>query len=301
MRGREAGYLWGVFEKNCISNCWVNLTNNRFPTYTLPRHWPTVGATLGQWLRRWTNISPILDRCLLGMTHGRLKRAVNHYSSHMWCRDSDQKIRSSYRNIWQQMWISCIEWQLGNLIIELFKPYGAEIRKYINQHGDKRVFSIWNHHKSLVGSFRFTWIPMSWVYGHYKWCTLSARGSTLDAGPDGSFVSTGACKWNEMNRALGHLCAHIELGLVTWGYQVRIPVGTDMCHSGCAYTVLQTVQRHGVYSAAYDTVHYKEPLKSFEISIGHSPGFGLPSVAILPWLCRKQRKAIVIYIDFSDV
>ena len=47
---------------------------------------------------------------------------------------------------------------------------------------------------------------------------------------------------------------------------------------------IQTVQRHGVYSAAYGTVHYKEPLKSFEIghSVGHSPGLGLPSVAILP-------------------
>ena len=73
-----------------------------------------------------------------------------------------------------------------------------------------------------------------------------------------------------------------RLGLVTWGYQVRIPVGTDICHRGCAYTVLQTVQRHGVYSAAYGTVHYKEPLKSFEIRVGHSLGFWLPSVAILP-------------------
>ena len=49
--------------------------------------------------------------------------------------------------------------------------------------------------------------------------------------------------------------------------------------TGCAYTVLQTVQKHGVYSASCGTVHYKEPLKSFEISVGHSPGFGLPSVA----------------------
>ena len=46
-----------------------------------------------------------------------------------------------------------------------------------------------------------------------------------------------------------------------------------MCHRGCAYTVLQTVQRHGVYSAAYGTVHYKEPLKSFKIRVGHSHGF----------------------------
>ena len=81
------------------------------------------------------------------------------------------------------------------------------------------------------------------------------------AGPDGSFVST---------------------GLVTWVSQVRFWVGTDICHRGWAYTVLQTVQRHGVYSAAYGTVHYKEPLKSFEIRVGHGPGFGLPSVAILP-------------------
>ena len=73
-----------------------------------------------------------------------------------------------------------------------------------------------------------------------------------------------------------------RLGLVTWRYQVRIPVGPDICHCGCAYTVLQTVQRPGVYSAAYGSVYYKEPLKSFEITVGHSPGFGLPSVAILP-------------------
>ena len=40
------------------------------------------------------------------------------------------------------------------------------------------------------------------------------------------------------------------------------------------------------------TVHYKEPLKSFEIRVGHSPGFGHPSVAILPILFRKRRKEI---------
>ena len=73
-----------------------------------------------------------------------------------------------------------------------------------------------------------------------------------------------------------------RLGLVTWGYQVRVPVGTDICYRGCAYTVLQTVRRHGVYIAAYGNVHYKEPLMSFEIRVGHSPCFGLPSVAILP-------------------
>ena len=55
-----------------------------------------------------------------------------------------------------------------------------------------------------------------------------------------------------------------RLGLVTWRYQVLIPDGPDICHRDCAYTVLQTVQRPGVYSAAYGTVHYKEPLKSFD-------------------------------------
>ena len=65
-----------------------------------------------------------------------------------------------------------------------------------------------------------------------------------------------------------------RLGLVNWG--------TNIVHRDCEYAVLQTVQRYGVYSAAYGTVHYKEPLKSFEIRVEHSPGFGLPSVAILP-------------------
>ena len=88
-----------------------------------------------------------------------------------------------------------------------------------------------------------------------------------------------------------------RLRLVTWRYQDWIPVGPDICHHGCAYTVLQTVQRPGVYSVAYGTVHYKEALKSFEIRVGHSPGFRLPSVVILPWLCRKRRKAIFIFIQ----
>ena len=40
----------------------------------------------------------------------------------------------------------------------------------------------------------------------------------------------------------------------------------DVCHRGCTYTVLQTVQRPGVYSAVYGTVDYKEPLNSFDKS-----------------------------------
>ena len=70
---------------------------------------------------------------------------------------------------------------------------------------------------------------------------------------------------------------------------MRIPVGTDMCHCGCAYTVFKTVQRPGVHSAVYRAVHYIEP---FKIKVGHSPGFVLPSVAILPLCCKKRRNVI---------
>ena len=52
-----------------------------------------------------------------------------------------------------------------------------------------------------------------------------------------------------------------RLGLITWRYQARIPVWKDICRRGCAYTVLETVKKPGVYSAACGTVHYKEPLK----------------------------------------
>ena len=32
----------------------------------------------------------------------------------------------------------------------------------------------------MFSSFCFIWIPMLWVYGHFKYFTLSVRGSTLD-------------------------------------------------------------------------------------------------------------------------
>ena len=49
--------------------------------------------------------------------------------------------------------------------------------------------------------------------------------------------------------------------------------------------MLQTVQRRGVYSATYGTLHYKKPLKSFEIRVAQSSGFGLPS-AVLSKYCH---------------
>ena len=58
----------------------------------------------------------------------------------------------------------------------------------------------------------------------------------------------------------------VRLWLETQKYWVRIPAGSDICHRGCAYIVLQAVQRPGVLSVVYGTVHYKEPLKSFDKS-----------------------------------
>ena len=34
------------------------------------------------------------------------------------------------------------------------------------------------------------------------------------------------------------------------------------------------------------------------IEVAHSPGFGLLTVAILPWLCRKRRMAIFTHLQF---
>ena len=55
-------------------------------------------------------------------------------------------------------------------------------------------------------------------------------------------------------------------GLETQRYWIRIRDGSDVCHRSCAYAVLQTVQMPRVRSVVYDTVHYKEPLKSFDKS-----------------------------------
>ena len=85
--------------------------------------------------------------------------------------------------------------------------------------------------------------------------------------------------------------AHLyQLGLVTWRYQVRIPVGPGICHRSCENIVFQTLQRYALYSAVYGAVHYKEPLKSFEIRVCHSPGFGLPFVPILPYCVDSDVK-----------
>ena len=57
--------------------------------------------------------------------------------------------------------------------------YNLKALKYYNvNRGDKWGYSIWNHRKCLVISFRFISIPMLWVYEHYKYFTPSVWGST---------------------------------------------------------------------------------------------------------------------------
>ena len=57
----------------------------------------------------------------------------------------------------------------------------ATLKYFCINHWDKKfLFLIWNHYKSSFSFFRSIWIPMVWVYGHYKYFTLSVRGPTLD-------------------------------------------------------------------------------------------------------------------------
>ena len=55
------------------------------------------------------------------------------------------------------------------LQIEISTLQRRNIFEYIME--TEGFFPIWNHHNInvLVGSFRFIWIPMLWLYGHYKW------------------------------------------------------------------------------------------------------------------------------------
>ena len=56
--------------------------------------------------------------------------------------------------------------------------------------------------------------------------------------------------------------AHLNrLWLETQRYWSRIAVEPDVCHSGCAYTVHQTVQKSGVCSAVNGGVHLKKTLE----------------------------------------
>ena len=80
---------------------------------------------------------------------------------------------------------------------------------------------------------------------------MQAADNIILAGLDGSFGPVVA-----RNAEVGH-----------W-VQMRgsNPGRWDVRHRVCAYTELQTVQRPGMRSAVCGTVHYKEPLKSFDMS-----------------------------------
>ena len=58
----------------------------------------------------------------------------------------------------------------------------------------------------------------------------------------------------------------VQLWLENQRYWFRILAGSDVCHRGCANTVLQTFQRPGVRSVVYVIKHYEEPLKLFDKS-----------------------------------
>ena len=56
-----------------------------------------------------------------------------------------------------------------------------------------------------------------------------------------------------------------------------------------------------VHSAVYGAVNYKEPLRSFEIREGHSPGFGFPSVVILPQCAESNVKQYTYSKDLTRI
>ena len=85
------------------------------------------------------------------------------------------------------------------------------------------------------------------MYQTYQTCTSHA----LWAGPDDSF---------------DHAVARNS----------EVRNGTDVCHWGCPYAVLQTVQRYGVCSAVYGTMYNKEPFVSVDKSREQSPLWASP-------------------------
>ena len=71
----------------------------------------------------------------------------------------------------------------------------------------------------------------------------------------------------------------VLLGLSICGYTGLQP--RPGCRVMFVHAALQTVQMTGESSAAYGTVHSKEPI-NHSIRLGHDPDFGFPFVAILP-------------------
>ena len=111
----------------------------------------------------------------------------------------------------------------------------------------------------------------------YCCLALQCRYAWVEAGPDGSFVSTEACNLEVPGSSSGRAGY-----LTSWLCICSVPNCSKVWIVQCC-----------LWDCTINTD--KEPLNLFEIRVGHRPGFRLPSVAISPWLCRKRRKAIFIH------
>ena len=80
-------------------------------------------------------------------------------------------------------------------------------------------------------------------------------------------------------------------GLVTWYGGTRFKSRSGRIFVIAVVHIQCSKLFKGMACTVYGTVHYKEPLKSFKLRLGHSPGgFGLPSVAILPHCAENDVK-----------
>ena len=86
-----------------------------------------------------------------------------------------------------QMLYKCF-WFAG-CIQSIVNPYKAEI--FLYKPWRPKGFSIWNHHK--VNSFRFSWIPMLWVYGHHNFLNSFSAGTDFRS----QNLTSMKMKWNE--------------------------------------------------------------------------------------------------------
>ena len=109
--------------------------------------------------------------------------------------------------------------QLLIIVVESIKYWHDQPLKrwniFVQTMETKSFFSIWNHNKSLgYSSFRCIWVPMLWVYGHYKysssyseWIDFSIQykvdpraervkiSSRWRSDPNGSMIFKNAMKW----------------------------------------------------------------------------------------------------------
>ena len=86
-----------------------------------------------------------------------------------------------------------------------------------------------------VSSFRFIWIPMLWVYGHYKYFTLSVRGPTLrqiltsKVGPRTEKVNVGPVTCNSIYPTMANV-SYLGLRYFQFHYQINVAVAWALSH-----------------------------------------------------------------------